>query len=93
MAWFKNFYICPQCRTAWDSEWSCGCDDECPGCSCESITPVESLDLTVIVDRNKSGAWDILRSQPEAGEHADYRLVGTLIPDEDGALRFFPVQP
>gem|GEM_PF-2228758 len=30
--WFINHYVCPTCGAAWDDEWDCMCDDECPGC-------------------------------------------------------------
>lgn len=39
---FANFYRCPECKTAWEDEWSCACNDECPGCGLKDIEPYES---------------------------------------------------
>ncbi len=37
---YLNHYEC-ECGCTWDDVWSCGCDDECPGCGSD-ISPVES---------------------------------------------------
>lgn len=40
--WFINHYECPNCHHLWDSEWFCGCDDECPECGDPDISPYQS---------------------------------------------------
>jgi hypothetical protein len=32
---FLNYYKCAVCGTEWEDEWSCGCNDHCPGCDAE----------------------------------------------------------
>lgn len=39
---FTNHYECGDCNVAWDDEWSCACDDECPECG-KAYTPVRSI--------------------------------------------------
>ena len=36
-----NYYYCAECDIAWEDEWSCGCDDECPGCG-NDYSPFDS---------------------------------------------------
>lgn len=43
--WFRNHYACPTCDIAWEDEWDCQCDDECPECGV-AYTPTHSDDLT-----------------------------------------------
>ena len=38
---YLNYYCCSDCEIEWDDEWSCQCDDECPGCG-KSYSPYES---------------------------------------------------
>lgn len=40
---FSNYYVCPKCKTEWNSEWNCVCDDRCPECD-TSCSPSESID-------------------------------------------------
>ena len=35
------YYYCADCDIAWEDEWECGCDDECPGCG-RDFTPFDS---------------------------------------------------
>ena len=37
-----NCYRCPDCGEAWEDEWSCACDDTCPGCGLKDIEPLRS---------------------------------------------------
>lgn len=38
-----NYYYCPYCDEAWDDEWDCACDDECPQCG-KDFTPFDDED-------------------------------------------------
>ena len=49
MAWFTNSYRCDACDHAWDDEWSCMVDDECPICGTDT-SPDDYTDLTVRVE-------------------------------------------
>jgi predicted nucleic acid-binding Zn-ribbon protein len=74
MAWFLNNYICYRCGEEWSDAWSCMCDDDCPHCGARHSTPVDSDDLTVVVEPDAS-EFVVLRS-PDAAEHdPDYREV------------------
>lgn len=44
MAWFINYYKCPQCEETWCDEWSAMCDDDCPKCGTRHISPYKSDD-------------------------------------------------
>jgi predicted nucleic acid-binding Zn-ribbon protein len=44
MAWFINYYRCPDCGETWCDEWSAQCDDDCPACGARHITPYKSDD-------------------------------------------------
>lgn len=39
--WYRNYYRCSVCRTAWEDEWDCTCNDRCPRCNAE-IEPIRS---------------------------------------------------
>ncbi len=41
---FINHYECESCGEAWQDEWSCGCDDECPSCHAD-IGPSASEEI------------------------------------------------
>jgi hypothetical protein len=43
--WFLNFYKC-ECGAKWEDDWSCTCNDECPGCGAE-VEPYKSEDVEV----------------------------------------------
>jgi hypothetical protein len=76
MAWFLNHYECARCKGDWTDEWSCMCDDDCPHCGARHMTPVESDDLTHIIER-RDHEFVVLWS-PETAEHdPDYRELGT----------------
>ena len=71
MAWFQNYYTCARCGRDWTDEWSCMCDDDCPDCGARHMSPVDSDDLTHIIEE-RGGQFVALRS-PEAAEHTpDY---------------------
>jgi hypothetical protein len=75
MAWFLNHYTCYRCDQDWSDPWSCTCDDDCPHCGARHATPVESDDLTVVVEAEGT-EFVVLRS-PETAEHdPDYRELG-----------------
>jgi DNA-directed RNA polymerase subunit RPC12/RpoP len=75
MAWYRNYYTCARCGSDWADEWSCTCDDDCPECGARHMTPRESDDLTIIVEKSDEG-FAVLWS-PETAEHdADYRELG-----------------
>ena len=75
MAWFLNFYKCARCKRRWTDEWSCMCDDECPDCGARDATPLDSDDLTVLVEPDGS-EFVVLRS-PDTAEHdPDYEEIG-----------------
>lgn len=42
---YLNEYFCDDCYIAWQDEWDCACDDECPECG----TPFEPV-RSVIID-------------------------------------------
>ena len=68
MAWFLNSYCHDECDISWTGEWSCCCDDRCPVCG-DEITPLESDDLSVIIERHENGKdWVVLVS-PHTAEH------------------------
>ncbi|HEV2530937.1 hypothetical protein [Phenylobacterium sp.] len=46
--WLINSYECP-CGCAWDDEWACEVDDDCPSCG-TTCSPSESEDVTEEVD-------------------------------------------
>jgi len=41
--WYRNDYRC-ECGEEWSDEWSCMCNDRCPGCNKE-IEPHHSEEL------------------------------------------------
>ena len=41
---FINHYECDGCGATWTDIWSCGCDDECPGCHAD-ISPDHSDEI------------------------------------------------
>lgn len=86
MAWYRNHYHCGECGTDWEDEWSCCCDDECPSCGSRNWSPVDSDDLTEIVEPI-SGTFALLRS-PERAEHSpDYEIVA-LFSSQEVAERY-----
>lgn len=74
MAWYRNMYVC-ECGTKWEDEWSCACDDECPICGASDYSPIDSEDLSVLVERDESGRTQISYSDPSAGHRPDYRFL------------------
>jgi hypothetical protein len=75
MAWFLNNYTCYRCDKDWSDAWSCTCDDDCPYCGARHSTPVDSDDLTVVVETD--GSEFVVLRPPDTAEHdPDYREVG-----------------
>lgn len=86
MAWYRNHYHCGDCGTNWHDEWSCCCDDECPGCGSRNWSPYESDDLTEVVCETDH-AFLVLRSPDSAEHHPDYVSVGSF-PTRCSATRY-----
>jgi len=86
MAWYRNYYRCARCDREWPDEWSCMCDDDCPYCGARHMSPVESDDLTMVIEAC-GGEFVVLRS-PDTAEHEPaYRELGRF-PTEAQAERF-----
>jgi hypothetical protein len=75
MAWFFNHYTCYRCDRDWSDAWSCMCDDECPHCGARDSTPVDSDDLTVLVEPD-GNEFVVLRSPDTAEYDPDYEEIG-----------------
>jgi hypothetical protein len=71
MAWYRN-HQCYRCDQTWEDEWSCGCDDECPCCEARHVSPIDSEDLTFIIEE-EGHSFVVLKSPDEAEYHPDYR--------------------
>lgn len=78
MAWFRNRYECYRCDEEWDDEWSCMCDDECPSCGARHASPVDSDDLTFIVDE-EAHSFVVLRSPDNADDWPAYEEVARFL--------------
>lgn len=74
MAWFRNHYQCYRCDETWEDEWSCEVDDDCPHCGARHASPIESEDLTFIVE-DDSICFVVLKSSDEAEHDPAYREV------------------
>ncbi len=74
MAWFRNRYVCAECDEAWEDEWSCGCDDDCPHCGARDMGPVDSIDLTEVIEEYE-GKFLVFISPEFAEDSADYELI------------------
>ena len=75
MASFLNFYRCARYRRRWTDEWSCMCDDECPHCGARDMTPIDSENLTELIEQD-GREFVAIRSPGSAGHDPDYREVG-----------------
>ena len=71
MAWYVNHYHCGDCGADWDDEWSCCCDDECPNCGSGDWSPVESDDLTFVVEP-EDGRFAVFESPVSAEDKPRY---------------------
>ncbi len=71
MAWFLNKYACTSCGAAWEDEWSCCCDDECPECGVD-FSPYYSDDISAYTEESGEGSYIIYYSPPEAEHIPDY---------------------
>lgn len=86
MAWYLNSYHHDECDVSWTDEWSCCCDDRCPVCNAE-MTPLESEDLSVVVERLENEEdWVVLVSPPTAEDKPAY--AATLFRTKREAERF-----
>lgn len=86
MAWFLNHYTCYRCDQDWWDAWSCTCDDDCPHCGARHSSPVDSEDLTVIVEADGK-EFVVLRSPNTAEHDPDYEEAGRF-PTRAKALEF-----
>lgn len=77
MTWLRNYYQCADCGHEWIDEWSCACDDDCPDCGARHMSPLNSDDLTEIVDE-RGGKFVALRSREDAEDSPDYEEVAIL---------------
>jgi hypothetical protein len=75
MAWFRNYYRCARCGSAWPDEWSCMCDDDCPYRGARHMSLFGSDDLTTIVE-HCGDEYVVLWSPETAEHHTDYRELG-----------------
>ncbi|MCB0336512.1 MAG: hypothetical protein KDD62_09400 [Bdellovibrionales bacterium] len=75
MAWYLNKYECSRCGVYWEDEWSCCCDDECPGCGDRHYSPIDSDDISAFTESTKEGFFDIYYSPPSAGHDPDYEIL------------------
>lgn len=78
MAWFRNHYKCYRCGEAWDDEWSCMCDDECPNCGARHTSPVDSDHLTFIID-DEVHSFVVLRSPDSADDRPAYKEIARFL--------------
>jgi predicted nucleic acid-binding Zn-ribbon protein len=67
MAWYCSHYQCARCDHEWSDEWSCMCDDDCPDCGARHMSPLESDDLTEVIE--KKGKEFVVLWSPETAEH------------------------
>jgi hypothetical protein len=74
MAWFCNQYECEECGCSWEDEWSCGCDDDCPECGARHMEPVDSVDLSHVIEE-WNGKFLIYGSPDSAEDSPDYELI------------------
>lgn len=86
MAWYRNKYVCTDCGTGWVDEWSCCCDDECPNCGSGDWSPVESEDLTEVIEE-VAGSFLVMRSPDTADDKPRYRAIARFTA-HDLAARF-----
>ena len=86
MAWFRNHYHCGDCGTDWEDEWSCSCDDECPECGSGDWSPVESEDLTFLVEPEE-GRFAIYESPLSADDKPRYGRVA-VAPSPEAAAAY-----
>ena len=72
MAWFLKYYRHAECTAAWTDEWSCACNDRCPGCGAE-IEPYDWDDLSVIAEKTADGkGWVVSVSPIDAEQAPEY---------------------
>lgn len=90
MAWFVNRYCCTDCNTCWEDEWSCTCDDECPNCGSGDWSPVESEDLTFLVEPD-GDRFAVLESPLSADDRPRYFRIA-VAPTAEAAQTFISLR-
>lgn len=78
MSWFRNHYECDCCNAEWTDDWSSKCDDDCPLCGARHMSPHDSDDLTVVIER-RNRLFVVYRSPASAAHGPDYKLVGDFL--------------
>ena len=76
MAWFRNHYLCDRCDSAWSSDWSCMCDDDCPHCGARHMSPFNSDDLTNVI-RQRDSNFLVLQSPDTAEDTPSYKEIAS----------------
>lgn len=76
VAWFRNYYLCHRCDSAWSSAWSCMADDDCPRCGARHMSPFDSDDLTNVIHAG-ADAFVVLHSPDTAEERPAYQEIAT----------------
>jgi len=61
------------------------CDDKCPACGARDMTPVESDDLTKIIER-RTHAFVVLRSPCSAEHSPDYEEIAVFSSHEQANM-------
>jgi hypothetical protein len=77
MAWYLNKYKCEDCGVIWEDQWSCGCDDECPGCG-DDLSPF-NVDMSAYVEKTEDGTFAVYYSPPDAGHDPSYTFFAEVI--------------
>jgi hypothetical protein len=81
MAWYRNQYHCGDCGADWEDEWSCCCDDECPNCGSSDWSPMDSEDLTEVIEATDHG-FVVLRSPDCADDGPRYVQIAQFASEE-----------
>jgi hypothetical protein len=85
VGWFRNYYTCDRCHFEWSDEWSCMCDDKCPACGARDMAPVESDDLTKIIEW-RAHTFVVLRSPCSAEHSPDYDEIAVFSSNEQANM-------
>ncbi|WP_162800440.1 hypothetical protein [Acidibrevibacterium fodinaquatile] len=52
---FVNHYECDRCGRKWTDIWSAMCDDDCPSCGAQHVSPYRSDDAGFAASKKKLG--------------------------------------
>jgi len=90
---FLNRYRCPMCDHEWDDTWSCACDDECPECGAQDISPYEYTEVDP-TDGAKSSADDphVRRFYDLSTAHLSAETIEMLDAGRGGPMSADPVE-